>query len=43
MQKYIQACILLNYSDLVKYGYNITGKKDFSDKEMFLFGDQISW
>ena len=42
MQKYIQACIILDYSDLVKYGYNKTGKKDFSDKEMFQFGDHIS-
>ena len=43
MQKYILAYMLLNYSDLVKYGYNKTGKKDFSEKEIFLFGDQITW
>ena len=43
MQKYTLACMLLEYSDLEKYGYNKTGKKNFSDKEMYQFSDQISW
>ena len=42
MQNYTLACMLLEYSDLEKYGYNKTGKKDFSDKEMDQFSDQIS-
>ena len=42
MQKYTLACMLLEYSDLEKYGQNKTGKKDFSDKEMYQFSDQIS-
>ena len=43
MQKYIQAWILLDYSDLVKYGPNKSGKMDFTVKDIFQFGDQISW
>ena len=35
MQKYTQACMILDYSDLVKCGYNKTDKKNFSDKEIF--------
>ena len=35
--------MILDYSDLVKYGYNKTGKKNFIDKEMFQFSDKISW
>ena len=27
MQKYTQACMLLEYHDLEKYGYNKTGKR----------------
>ena len=43
MQKHTKASMILDYSDLVKYEYNKTGKKDFSDKEMFQFSDQLSW
>lgn len=35
MQKYTQVCMILDYSDLVKCGYNKTDKKNFSDKEIF--------
>ena len=43
MQKYTLAFMLLEYSDLEKYRYNKNGRKDFSDKEMYQFSDQISW
>ena len=35
MQKYTQTCMILDYSDLVKYGYNKTDKQNFSDEEIF--------